>query len=310
MCLLAWCTLGTAADWQAEVIGDGQINVPLLNFDVHISSAPPRGQYQLLKDPERTREVLSHLYLNRVLAAEARELGLDRDERLQAEIENFIERRLALARLDALRRQPVPDLTQAAREYHKAHYDDFVRPARVRVAHILIRWKGKRSKEEARKLAEEIRTRLLAGEDFAALADRYSEDPSAQHNHGDLGWVSSEQVVPEFAKVVFGLKPGQISPVFESRYGFHVARVEAKKPAEPIPFEEAKAAILRKLERDYREDRVRQYLESLRKRRPIAVEKKVLEPYVQEKLESLRGELGMASPGPAESLAKPLHPQE
>lgn len=302
--LFGWSMVVIAADLASDVIGDGRINVPLLNFDVYLATAPEEGQYKLLKDPERLKEVLHHLYLNRVLAAEARELGLDKDPRIQAEIANFVERKLALARLDRIRSEPVPDLTTSARAYYKAHYDEFMRPPRVDVSHILIQWKGKRSRDKAREIAEEVREKLLEGGDFAELADLYSEDPSVKSNHGRLGWISPNQVVTAFRKQVFKLKPGEISPVFETPFGFHVAKVWETEAASRIPFEEVKDRIVAKLAHELREDRVQQYLEALRKR-PVGIEKKVLEPYVAEKLEELTGKV-KALPKPVQSVAEPL----
>ncbi|WP_022949352.1 peptidylprolyl isomerase [Methylohalobius crimeensis] len=306
MMLLAWGSIAAAVDLDADVIGDGRINVPLINFDVYLSDAPPEGQYKLLTDAERLKEVLYHQYLNRALASEARELGLDQDKRLQAEIDNYIQRRLALARLDAVRDEPVPDMTDAAREYYKAHYDEFKRPAQVDVSHVLIQWKGKRPRDKAEKLAQQVREKILAGGDFAELAGEYSEDPSVKANHGRLGWVTADKLVKPFSKKVFVLETGEVSEVFETRFGYHVAKVWDKKPAEQIPFEEAKKAIVAKLEKDYREDRVKKYVDSFRQK-DIGVEQKLLDAYVNERLRDLEGKVDVSAK-PIQKKAEPLTP--
>ncbi len=296
----------SAAELQSDLIGDGKINVPLANFEAYISQAPANGQYKLLNDRQRLEEVIYHLYLNRALAEEAKKLGLDKDPIIQAEIENFRDRRLALARLDAIRKQPVPDMTQAARDYYKAHYDEFMQPEQVDVSHILVRWKGKRPKDEARRMAEAARKRILAGEDFAKVADELSEDPSVKVNHGRLGWVTPDKVVTPFRKQVFKLKPGEVSEVFETEFGFHVAKVWDKKPPQQLPFEQVKDKIIANLEKQYREDKVQQYLESFRNRK-IGIEKKLLDAYVKEKLSELRKELNIKAPEkPIQQVAEPL----
>lgn len=305
--LIVWCmTLFAAVQLDEALMGDGKIQVPVANFEAHIRQAPSNGQYKLLNNRERLEEVIYHLYLNRALAEEARQMGLDKDPLVQAEIENFRDRRLALARLEAIRQQPVPDMTGAARDYYKAHYDEFREPEQVDVSHVLIPWKGKRSKAKARKIAEQARRRILAGEDFAVVADELSEDPSVKSNHGHLGWVAPNKVVTAFRKRVFKLKPGEVSEVFETKFGLHVAKVWDRKPPKQIPFEQVKDQIIAKLEAQYREDQVQKYLESFRKR-PIAVEKKVLDAYVQEKLSKLRKELDVQQPDKhIQQLAEPL----
>jgi len=90
---------------------------------------------------------------------------------------------------------------------------------------------------KARAKAETARERALAGEDFAELARELSEGPSAPKG-GDLGFFSREQMVPAFADAAFALEPGQISEVVRSGFGFHVIKVEEKRPAGTLPLDE------------------------------------------------------------------------
>jgi peptidyl-prolyl cis-trans isomerase SurA len=70
-----------------------------------------------------------------------------------------------------------------------------------------------------------LRTRILAGEDFNELAKKHSEDPSVFSNGGDMGWVGRGRMVPEFEAMAFKLKPGEISMPFESPFGFHIMQL-------------------------------------------------------------------------------------
>jgi hypothetical protein len=94
-----------------------------------------------------------------------------------------------------------------------------------------------RTEEQALALAQELVRRLRAGEDFAKLAQEFSDDPGSKMDGGDLGWFGRGQMVPEFEQAAFSLETGQISDPVKSVYGYHIIQVLEKDPARPIePF--------------------------------------------------------------------------
>jgi len=124
--------------------------------------------------------------------------------------------------------------------FYADHPEMFVNEAQVHARHIITA-AGEGADSEtvakARAKAEKARERALAGEDFAELARELSEGPSAP-NGGDLGFFSRDQMVPAFADAAFALEPGQISEVVRSGFGFHVIKVEEKRPAGTLPLDE------------------------------------------------------------------------
>jgi parvulin-like peptidyl-prolyl isomerase len=103
---------------------------------------------------------------------------------------------------------------------------------RAQASHILIAYKGARnapttitrSKEQAKKRAENVLKKALKGGDFAALAKEYSDDPGSGPRGGDLGTFTRTTMVKPFADGAFGLRPGELSTVVETDFGFHVIR--------------------------------------------------------------------------------------
>lgn len=97
---------------------------------------------------------------------------------------------------------------------------------KTKVRHILIKESTIRSDSEAKALAENLRQRILNGEDFAALAKEYSDDTGSGSLGGELGWALPGQMVPSFNDMMDATAIGDISPVFKSRFGWHFLEVE------------------------------------------------------------------------------------
>ncbi len=104
--------------------------------------------------------------------------------------------------------------------------------------HILLRVPTEATaaqRDSVKRLAESLRQRAAAGEDFAALARQYSQDPGSAQNGGDLGFFSRGRMVAPFEEAAFKLKPGEISPVVESPMGYHVIQAEERRQPELGP---------------------------------------------------------------------------
>ncbi|NPB09248.1 MAG: peptidylprolyl isomerase, partial [Thermodesulfobacteria bacterium] len=122
--------------------------------------------------------------------------------------------------------------------------------------------------EEAKALekAKKIREMALKGEDFAELAKKYSDDPGTKDKGGDLGFFTRGQMVKEFEEAAFSLKPGEISQPVRTAFGYHIIKVEKKRPARQKSFEEVKDQIKEELLRQRQEERLKAALKELEKK--------------------------------------------
>ena len=154
--------------------------------------------------------------------------------------------RIAYVELDAR------DLTEGLelsedelRRRYEAARERYLTPEARRASHVLIESNEERTPEQARALAAEIRQRVLDGEDFAELAAEYSDDPGSRDMGGDLGWIEPEDMVRPFEDELYSLaEAGDVSEPLETRFGWHIIRLDEIRPPEGMSFEEAREEIL------------------------------------------------------------------
>lgn len=136
------------------------------------------------------------------------------------------------------------------KDFYDSHPDRFNAPEKVRARHILVRVPRDASEDQvnaARERAVALRKRVEDGEDFEKVAREASEDPGSKERGGDLGFFQRGQMVKPFEDVAFLMEPGAVSDVVKTDFGFHVIRVEEKKPAENRSFEDTKREIAKEL---------------------------------------------------------------
>ncbi len=103
----------------------------------------------------------------------------------------------------------------------------------IKASHILVNYnnpEGKVDTAYARAKIDTVMQKLKNGEDFAKLAEEYSDDTGSKKNGGDLGYFSRRMMVKEFDEAAFNLKPGQISDIVQTNFGFHIIKLTDQKP--------------------------------------------------------------------------------
>jgi peptidyl-prolyl cis-trans isomerase D len=138
---------------------------------------------------------------------------------------------------------------QEMERYYNENKDRFRVQDRVHATHILLKTTDK-SADEVKKIeakAQELLRQARAGKDFAELAKANSEDTASASKGGDIGWITHGQTVPEFEQKAFAMKPGEISDVIKTQYGFHIIKVLEREEARLKPFEEVAPAIRKEL---------------------------------------------------------------
>lgn len=125
-----------------------------------------------------------------------------------------------------------------AEDEFKARKSQFDQREQVKAQHILVKIDGSGPQAEAQALdkARKLRAEAISS-DFGRVAEKNSDDPGSKSKKGDLGFFARGQMVPEFEVVAFQMKVGEVSEPIKSQFGYHVIKVNDKKPAVSASFE-------------------------------------------------------------------------
>ncbi len=239
----------------AEVNGE-----PIRERDIERELARlPENLRAFRNEPTIKQHLLRRMIHQRLLAQQARTLGLDLDPEFRERLARIERRLLAEAATEWRKSQIGEPGEDEIRAYYEAHPQDFTVPEQIHARHILVA-----SEAKARKL---IRRLKRHPEEFEALAAKESLDDSNRARGGDLNWFSRGVMVPAFEQAAFKLKEGEIGGPVRTRFGWHIIQVVGRKPASRRPLAEVRDEIASILT----QQRLEQWIAELEERARIRI---------------------------------------
>ena len=247
------------------VLAVGDVKITAAQFDQIVDALPE--QYRSVARGSGRKQLADNIVRIEILSQEGKRRKLDETSayRTQSTFEDAnILANMAYEQIGKDAKLDEADV----RKYFEAHKSEF---EQVRARHILIRMSGSPSpvrpgqkdltEAEALAKAQDLRKRIQAGEDFAQLAQKESDDTGSGANGGDLGFFHRGQMVPTFEQAAFAMQPGDLSEPVKSPFGYHVIKVEAK---ESKSFDEVRP----ELERRMRPEQAQKTVDELQKKTP------------------------------------------
>lgn len=191
--------------------------------DVEVAMDDVASEYPNLPAEGIKGLTLDFLIEMRVVAQKAKSEKIDQTDEFKRRIA-YVQQRVMMQQL--LVREAKNAATDAVM---KKFYDEQIgqiKPVEeVRARHILI---------EGEDDAKKALARVKGGEDFAKVAKEVSKDPGSGAEGGDLGFFTKDRMVPEFAEAAFAMKPGEVSGLVKSQFGFHIIKLEERR-MKPVP---------------------------------------------------------------------------
>ena len=160
------------------------------------------------------------------------------------------------------------------RDYYSANLQKYTEDESFRARHIFFKTGEKATPEEsqrAKATALSVLADVKAGKDFAELARKFSEDPAARKDGGDLGSFKKGDMQPELEKTILSLKPGETSDLVSTPIGFHIIKLETRVAGTAKSFESVKGDIEENLYRKKSEERFSQWAKELRGKASVEI---------------------------------------
>jgi peptidyl-prolyl cis-trans isomerase C len=186
----------------------------------------------------------------------------------EKEFRTEIQRALAINQLlDTNVLQKITVTDEESKKYYNHNLNLYRQPERVKISLIWIKMTPddeESKKIQARKKIEMVQKKVKQGEDFGKLAKAYSEGPNAQRE-GAWGYLKRGKTADPLRDTAFALNVGEVSGIIETQYGYHLIKVNDKKPAKTTPYEEVQPMIEKHLKKEKEKTEIQSYIENLKK---------------------------------------------
>jgi peptidyl-prolyl cis-trans isomerase C len=297
-------TIDEDQEYVATVNGVG---IPRAEFQQNVENTLNRYRQQGQQVSEEQLPILQEQVINQMIAEEliyqeAVEKGIEADEGLvedqfqqmrsqfetdeawqeamnnlgtnEVELRRQLERNAIIQEMVARATSSVESISEAEiQTFYEENPQFFEQGEQVAARHILISTQGVTDEdvlEEKRAQAEEIKEELEAGADFASIAQERSEGPSASRG-GDLGTFGRGQMVPAFEETAFDLEVGEISPIVETQFGYHIIEVTERIEGGATPLAEVRPNIQQYLVQEKQQEAITSYIDNLREEAEVEI---------------------------------------
>jgi parvulin-like peptidyl-prolyl isomerase len=190
-------------------------------------------------------------------------LEVDSDEKVRETIELQMKTELKISSVYDQAPQPSEEQIE---EYYEENKDNFRSGEQIRVAHIVKYLNWQTDEATAVQVMNEALEQIKGGTAFETVVDKYTD---CADSGGDLGYVMRGQMVEEFEDVIFNLSPGQVSDVFRTRFGFHIAKVYDRREPSIPELKDVKKQVTEEVAEQLREQALGDYLDALRAKATI-----------------------------------------
>lgn len=261
---------------SAQALSDGRGSLTLEQVRFELLALPEGNRSKMTR--EQMNLMINSMLLDRRLAEAAKAAGVADQPEVRARIERATRDILVRAHVDAEMAKAgkaLPDLTAVARERYMANLSTYVQPEAIRVAHILIAINEDEGKFEAdaKAKATQVLKQLREGADFSELAKEQSEDFGSKRLGGEIrGWSEKGKFVQPFEEAAFALKPGELSDLVRTRFGYHIIKVLERRDARQLSFEEVKDPILAGLRNEMLGKQRKEFLKPFEGTKPVVLD--------------------------------------
>jgi len=249
----------------AEVNGN---TITTDDFKAEIDKLPPYLK-PMVQSEEGKKELLDSMIVRQIILEQAKKDGVDKDKEVSDRMEDLRKRLIVETYLKKKVEKEAQISDQEMKKFYDENKDKFKAGDQVKASHILVK---------SEKEASDILAQLKGGAKFEDLAKKFSTDSTASKG-GDLGWFPKGAMVPEFDKVAFSLKEGEMSGIVKTQFGFHIIKVTGKRPAGITPFEEVKEQIKSNLLPAKQQEIFTKMKEEMKKSAKISIKDDVLKNF-------------------------------